>query len=87
MKGVTRVLKNTVSKEYFGARLDRATQLSRVRRVIQRELSPRQRQIVEGVFYEKLSQAELARRLGVNRSTVSRTLRRASERLRRCLQY
>ena len=76
-----------MSREYFGARLDRATQLRRVRRVIQRELSPRQKEVVEGIFYERLSQAELARRLGVHRSTVGRTLRRAEERLRRCLQY
>ena len=80
-------LKNTVSEEYFAARLDRATQLRRVRRVIAAELSPRQREIVEGIFYEKLSQAELARRLGVHRSTVSRTLHRAEHRLRRCLRY
>lgn len=79
--------KNIVSREYFGARLDRATQLRRVRRVIARELSPRQREIVEGIFYQRLSQAELARRLGVHRSTVSRTLHRAEERLRRCLEY
>ena len=80
-------MRNIVSEEYFGTRLDRATQLRRVRRVISRELSPRQKQMIEGVYYEKLTQAELARRLGVNRSTVSRTLRRARERLRRCLRY
>ena len=80
-------MKNIVSEEYFGARLDRATQLRRVRRVIHNELSPCQRQIVEGIYYEKLTQAELARRLGVNRSTVCRTLHRAQDRLRRCLAY
>lgn len=76
-----------IASEYFGARLDRDTQLRRVRRVVARELSPCQKRVVEGIYYEKLSQAELARRLGVNRSTVCRTLRRAQERLKRCLAY
>lgn len=80
-------MKSTKSDRYFGARLDRQVQIRRVRQVMERELSPRQRQVVEGVFYERLSQAELARRLGVNRSTVCRTLHRAAERMRRCLEY
>ncbi len=38
-------------------------------------------------FEQNMSVTEIARELGLNRSTVSRTLRRAQERLRRCLQY
>ena len=87
MKGATGAMRNIGCEEYFGARLDRATQLHRVRRVISRELSPCQKQVVEGIYYEKLSQSELARRMGVNRSTVCRTLRRARDRLKRCLTY
>ena len=86
-KGDIIVLKNIVSREYFGARLDRETQLRWVRRVLERELTPCQRRVVEGIYVQKLSQSERARRLGVHRSTVSRTLTRAKERLRRCLQY
>ena len=72
---------------YFGIHLDKGTQRRRVRQAIRRELSPRQRTVIEGVYFEKLSQAEVARRLGLNRSTVCRTLHRAQSRLRRCLQY
>ena len=87
MKGAIGAMKNIVCEEYFGARLDRQTQLRRVKRVIARELSSSQKQVVEGIYYENLTQAELARRLGVNRSTVCRTLRRAQSRIRRCLAY
>ena len=34
-----------------------------------------------------LGYTEIARKLGVHPSTVSRTLKRAQERLRRCLRY
>jgi RNA polymerase sigma factor (sigma-70 family) len=54
---------------------------------MRRELSPLQKQVLEGIYYENLSQAELARRMGVNRSTVCRTLHRAQDRLKRFLSY
>ena len=42
---------------------------------------PEARAALENMKYE------IAGELGVNRSTISRTIRRAQERLRRCLQY
>lgn len=51
------------------------------------ELTPRQQQMLEMRFEQNMRVTEIARELGLNRSTVSRTLRRAQERLRRCLQY
>lgn len=79
--------RNTGCNKYFGARLSRATQLRRVHSVMRRELSPLQKQVLEGIYFENLSQAELARRMGVNRSTVCRTLHRAQDRLKRFLAY
>lgn len=38
-------------------------------------------------YYEKLNMAQIAGRLGVNKSTVSRTLCRARHRLHHILQY
>ena len=34
-----------------------------------------------------MTMTEISRRLGVHPSTVSRTIRRGEERLRRCLRY
>ena len=61
--------------------------LRNLRKARKRELTPRQQQILTMRFEQNMSGAEIARELGLNRSTVSRTLRRAQKRLRRCLQY
>lgn len=70
---------------------DNSLQIERLRRNLRRarekELTPRQRRMLELHYDQKLSVTEIARQLGVNASTVSRTLRRARDRLRRYLQY
>ena len=70
---------------------DNAEQLERLRRNQRRarlqELTPRQQEILTLRYEQNMSGAEIARLLGLNRSTVSRTLRRAQARLRRYLQY
>ena len=70
---------------------DNAAQLERMcrslRQARQQALTPRQREMLIMRYEQNMSGSEIARELGLNRSTVSRTLRRARERLRRCLQY
>ena len=70
---------------------DNAEQMDRLRRNLRQarewELTPRQRQMVALYYDRGLNMVQIARRLGVNRSTVSRTLRRARERLYRYLRY
>lgn len=70
---------------------DNTEQLERLRRNLRqardRELTPRQRQILALYYDRGLTMAQIARRLEVNPSTVCRTLHRARERLRRYLQY
>lgn len=61
--------------------------LRNLRKARVQELTPRQQQMLSMRFEQNMSGAEIARELGLNRSTVSRTLRRAEKRLRRCLQY
>ena len=61
--------------------------LRNLRKARVQELTPRQQQMLSMRFEQNMSGAEIARELGLNRSTVSRTLRRAQNRLRRCLQY
>lgn len=56
-------------------------------RALREELTPRQREFTELYFARGMTMAEIAAECGVNVSTVSRTLRRARERLRRCLRY
>ena len=58
-----------------------------LRRACEAELTSRQRHIVKLYFEQGLSVTEIARREGLHKSSVSRTLRRAKERLRNCLQY
>ena len=61
--------------------------LRNLRKARVQELTPRQQQMLSMRFEQNMSVTEIAQELGLNRSTVSRTLRRAQERLRRCLQY
>lgn len=58
-----------------------------LRKAREEELTPRQRQMLEMRFDQNMNGAEIAEALGVNRSTVSRTILRAKNRLRRCLKY
>lgn len=70
---------------------DNGEQLARLRRNLrlarERELTPCQRQVLEMRFEQQMRVSEIARELGVNPSTITRTLQRATERLRRCLRY
>lgn len=70
---------------------DNQLRLERLRRGLRRarreELTPRQQQMLTLCYDEGLGVNGTARRLGVNPSTVSRTLQRARRRLYRCLRY
>ena len=63
---------------------DNGQRLRRLRRRLPEAmtaLTPRQREMLELQLRESLSCTEIAQRLGVNKSTVSRCLRRARHRL------
>lgn len=70
---------------------DNSERLDRLRRSLRQardqELTPRQRQMLELYFEQGMSMPQIARYLGVQSSTVSRTLRRARDRLYRALRY
>lgn len=66
-------------------RLDRLTRYLPV--AIAEELTPRQQQLLQMYYYDGKSVTAISRELSVNKSTVTRTLQRAQERLRKCLRY
>ena len=80
-------MRNILYEGYLGPRLPREVQLKRVRRVIEEELTPAQREILTAFYFQKLTITQIARDRGVNKSTICRTLHRAEENLRRFLKY
>ncbi|MBE6985311.1 MAG: sigma-70 family RNA polymerase sigma factor [Ruminococcaceae bacterium] len=66
---------------------NREAALDRMRQVMCNELTDWQREVLQAVYFEGKTQAELANEYGKNRSTICRTLRRAEDRLRRFLKY
>ena len=69
---------------------DNSQRLRRLRRRLPdalAELTPRQREMLELYIYKEMSVTDIAAALGVNKSTVSRSLRRSFQRLERCLKY
>ena len=80
-------MKNILYEGYEGPRLPRQVQLKRVQRVIREELTEIQRQILLAYYMDNQTIPQIAEARGVNKSTVSRTLRRAEGKLRRYLRY
>lgn len=80
-------MRNIPYDSEFGLELPKELQIRRMLRVMENELTPVQRSTLMAYYFEELSPAEIARRQGVHRSTVHRTLRRAEARLRRFLKY
>lgn len=58
-----------------------------VNKATQNELTPRQQQMVQMHFFEGRSMADVARTLGVNKSTVSRVIKAAQRRIAPCVRY
>ena len=54
---------------------------------LREELTPRQAQLVQLYYVEQHNMREIGQLLGVNPSTVCRTLQAARKKLRRCLRY
>ena len=72
---------------YLGPRLSRQEQLKRLQRVIYGELTSLLRETLIAYYFQEKNIPLIARERGVCPSTVSRTLHRAENRIRRCLRY
>lgn len=66
-------------------------QIDRIKRnlttAIDQELTSRQRQMLSLYYFKGYNMSQVSKELGVNKSTVSRTLTRAVRRLYRALRY
>ena len=80
-------MKSTLYDGYKGIRLPREVQMKRVHRVIEEELTPLQREALIAYYIQDRTITQIARERGVQKSTISRTLHRAEDKLRRFLKY
>ena len=80
-------MKNILYDGYKGIRLPKEVQVKRVQRVIEEELTPLQREALIAYYIQGQTIPEIARERGVQKSTISRTLHRAEDKLRRFLKY
>ena len=80
-------MKNILYEGYLGPRMSREMAIERVRRVIREELTDLQREVLIAYYFQEINIPQIARERGVNKSTISRTLHRAEEKLRRYLKY
>ena len=80
-------MRNTLFDGYQGLRLPPQVQLKRVKKVIENELTPCQRQVIIAYYFQQKTLPQIAQEQQVNKSTVCRTLHRAEARLRKYLKY
>ena len=80
-------MKGTLYDGYEGPRLPPQTQMKRLRRVIERELTTKQREILIAYYFQDKTIPQIAAERGVHKSSVSRCLHRAENRVRLCLRY
>ena len=80
-------MKNILYEGYEGPRLPKEVQMKRVQRVIREELTQNQQEILLAYYIQDQTIPQIAVERGVHKSTVSRTLHRAEDKLRRYLRY
>lgn len=80
-------MKNTLYDGYQGPRLPKQVLLNRIQRVMQEEMTDIQRQTLSAYYLQEKTIPQIAEERGVCKSTVSRTLKRAEQKLKRYLRY
>ncbi len=70
---------------------DNTRELSRLKRnlirCLREDVTPQQRQMMLLYYAEGKNMREIGQAMGVDKSTVSRTIKRGERRLQRCLRY
>ena len=59
----------------------------RLRRALREDVTETQRRYLALYYGQRVNMVEIGRMMGVHKSTVSRTIKRGEDRLRRCLRY
>ena len=80
-------MRSTRFKAHASIRLPTKVQQQRLHRVIREELTPLQRYALTSYYFRELSISKIAKERRVNKSTISRTLKRAERKLQQFLQY
>ena len=80
-------MKITLYEGYEGPRLPTGVQIQRLRRVIEMELTQKQREVILAYYFQDKTIPQIAAERGIQRSSVSRCLRRAEKKVRLCLRY
>ena len=60
---------------------------ARVAMAMRQEITPLQRLYLRLYYVDRMSMTQIGEQLQIDKSTVSRTIRRGEERLRRCLRF
>lgn len=58
-----------------------------IKNIIENELTPNQKELIDDYYYKGKSITEIARMRGVNKSSISRSMKSARERIGRSLRY
>ena len=70
---------------------DNSQEISRLKRnlirALREDVTAKQRQVLLLYYAEQLNTRQIGEKLGVDKSTVSRTIKRGERRLQRCLRY
>ena len=70
---------------------DNSNEMNRLKRNLVRclreDVTEKQRTVLTMYYAQGLNMREIGERLGVDKSTVSRTIKRGEQRLQRCLRY
>ena len=80
-------MRNILYDNQWGLELPPEVQIQRILRVMDQELTQKQRAYLYAYYFDEQFISQIARRYGVHRSTVMHTLRRAEDRIRRFLTY
>ena len=80
-------MKDILCEDYQGPRLPPKVQMERIRRVMEQELPQKQREVMLAYYFQDMTIPQIAAQRGVQKSSISRCLKRAENRVRRCLRY
>ena len=80
-------MRDILYEGYEGPRLPPNVQMQRIRRVIEMELTKKQREVILAYYFQDKSISEIAAERGIHKSSACRCLRRAEKKVRLCLKY